>query len=311
MSASQYAQGGEQSRTTGLLDKKVANHPHILWETVDLLKKNCWRKTPLPPFDFRKDNMKNKGFHNFLLSDYDRMIDWKKRLEKEMPLLDKLFREAKVERALDIGSATGEHCIALAEKGYNVIGIEPNYEMLRIARKKGKRKKGKIKFFKGQFSNFDELIRVKVDALICLGNTLAHHPDYKSLNSTLRKFFSILKEKGLLIFQVINADSMPLGSHRYQPTRYWKDQLGEKIIIRRYSRYERNFTELSALRLSKEKDKWEMEETLQKLLAFESKRLLYLIKKAGFVSIKFHSDYDLTPFHSRKSESLLAVCEKP
>jgi glycine/sarcosine N-methyltransferase len=254
--------------------------------------------------------MKNKEFHNFLLNDYDRMINWKKRLEKEMPLLDKLFREAKVERVLDIGSATGEHSIALAEKGYDVIGIEPNFKMLQAARKKGKRKKGKAKFFKGGFPDFNKLIKVKVDALICLGNTLAHHPDYKSLNSTLRKFFPILREKGLLIFQGINADSIPLGSHRYQPTRYWKDQFGEKIIIRRYSRYERNFTELSALRLSKEKDKWEMEETQQKLLAFESKRLLCLLKKAGFVSIKFYSDYDLTPFHSRKSESLLAVCEK-
>ena len=254
--------------------------------------------------------MKTNEFYNFLLNDYDRMIDWGKRLEKEIPLLDKLFQEAKVKKVLDIGSATGEHCIALAEKGYNVIGIEPNYEMLRMAREKGKRKKGKIKFFKGGFSNFNKLIKVKVDALICLGNTLAHHPDYRSLNLTLKKFYSVLKEKGLLIFQVINADSIPLGSHRYQPTGYWKDQFGERIIIRRYQRYEKNFTELSALRLSKEKDKWEMEETQQKLLAFESKRLLYLLKKAGFVSIKFYSDCDLTPFHSQKSESLLAVCEK-
>ena len=272
---------------------------------VDLL-----RRTPLPPFDFRKDKMKNNEFYNLLLNDYDRMIDWGKRLGKEMPLLDRLFREAKVKKVLDIGSATGEHCIALAERGYEVIGIEPNFQMLQIANKKAKEKNLHIKFLKGEFSNFNKVIRGKVDALICLGNTLAHHSDYRSLNFTLKKFYLVLRQKGLLILQVINAASIPLGSHRYQPTRYWKDQFGEKIIIRRYQRYERNFTELSALRLSKEKDKWQMEKAEQKLLAFESKRLLYLLKKAGSVSIKFYSDYDLTPFHSRKSESLLAICEK-
>jgi SAM-dependent methyltransferase len=272
---------------------------------VDLL-----RRTPLPPFDFRKDKMKNNEFYNFLLNDYDRMIDRGKRLEKEIPLLDRLFREAKVKKVLDIGSATGEHCIALAERGYEVIGIEPNYKMLQVAKKKVKNKNLKIKFLKGEFSNFDKLVKEKVDALICLGNTLAHHSDYRSLNFTLKKFYLVLRQKGLLILQVINADSIPLGSHRYQPLRHWEDGFSEKLFIRQYKRYEKDFTELSLLRLSKEKDKWKMEETQQKLLAFESKRLFSLLKKAGFVSIKFYSDYDLTPFHSRKSESLLAICEK-
>src|SRR5208283_284704 len=68
-------------------------------------------------------------------SHYDAVINWKKRLAREMPLLDELARQAGG-RVLVPACGTGGHVVALAQHGFNVLGFDADAGMLEFTRRR-------------------------------------------------------------------------------------------------------------------------------------------------------------------------------
>ena len=77
-----------------------------------------------------------EGYHDWQAKHYDIITDWTKRLKNEIPDLVSVFKKNKVQDVIDIGYGTGEHDIALAREGFNVLGIESSRLMHREANDK-------------------------------------------------------------------------------------------------------------------------------------------------------------------------------
>src|SRR5581483_9240495 len=73
--------------------------------------------------------LEDEEYHDWLSHHYDYVIKWNERLPKEINELDAIFSKLKVKRIIDILAGTGEHSIALAQKGYQVIGLESSNQM--------------------------------------------------------------------------------------------------------------------------------------------------------------------------------------
>ena len=60
---------------------------------------------------------------------YDVVIDWKKRLARELPLLTDLARQGDG-KVLVPACGTGGHVVALAEQGFEVLGFDADADMV-------------------------------------------------------------------------------------------------------------------------------------------------------------------------------------
>lgn len=72
---------------------------------------------------------------NYLAEYYDAVINWERRLGRELPLLDKLARGAGG-RVLVPGCGTGGHLAALARRGFRVLGLDVDQDMLAFAQER-------------------------------------------------------------------------------------------------------------------------------------------------------------------------------
>lgn len=120
-------------------------------------------------------------YNDWISKHYDFATDWQSRLKAEIPALIKIFKESKVSRILDIGCATGEHALALARSGFQVVGLEKSKLMHLILKRKWrslpKDIQGKVSFVLGDCVSSLKDINESFDAAIFMGNTLADLPD--------------------------------------------------------------------------------------------------------------------------------------
>lgn len=94
---------------------------------------------------------------------------------------------------LDIGAGTGDFLKVLKEKGWQVYGMEPNKNAVKLASEKGIELKSTLDDFNGK--QFD---------VITLWHVLEHIPN---LNETILKLSNLVKPNGTLIIAVPNFKS--------------------------------------------------------------------------------------------------------
>jgi SAM-dependent methyltransferase len=138
-------------------------------------------------------------------------------------------------RLLDAGCATGGYALALADRGYEVTGIDLSPEMIREALAKSRlwaqaqRAGGSLEragprpplFFVSDMMNldgpaFDE--SKPFDGVICLGNTLAHLLSAAELGAALGEMARVLAPGGAAILQTVNYDRLAAtGEMKFPP----------------------------------------------------------------------------------------------
>jgi len=126
---------------------------------------------------------------------YDK-IHQRKDYEKEVDFLEKVFRKhgLKVRDILDVACGTGAHAALLVKRGYDVVGVDLNEEMLEIARRKVRN----ATFVKGDMRDL-KLDRT-FDAVICMFNSVAYNQTVSQLRKTLSGFRKHLKARGIVVF---------------------------------------------------------------------------------------------------------------
>ena len=72
--------------------------------------------------------------YDALSDDYDRFVNWEKRLAHEMPFIERTLRRADARRVIDVACGTGMHAIELAQRGYEVVGADLSAPMIERAR---------------------------------------------------------------------------------------------------------------------------------------------------------------------------------
>lgn len=150
-----------------------------------------------------------EGFYDWIARHYDLIINWGKRLPKEIPELIKLFKKEKLKKILDVGSGTGEHSIAIAQKRFEVTGVDKSSLMHQISEakkeKKSKEIKEKLTFING---NYGEILRTLkgFDIALFLGNFLPHV--LLEDKNILKETAEALNPKSFIVIQVINFEKI-------------------------------------------------------------------------------------------------------
>lgn len=136
-----------------------------------------------------------KALFQRLAKYYDKIYKWKE-YQKEVEFIESLFKKfrGKVKHILDVACGTGNHAALLKERGYSILGVDINEEMLEIARQKVK----DVEFIEGDMRQLK--IGKKFDAVLCLFSSIAYNPSYGELEQTLKNFYYHLKEDGILVF---------------------------------------------------------------------------------------------------------------
>lgn len=126
---------------------------------------------------------------------YDVFVDWKGRLDREMPGIAKRLREAGARRVLDAGCGTGRHVAALLREGFDAHGADVSEEMLAQA-----------KTLTGAPSRFHlwrmgdpppaPLLATPFDAVLCLGNVW---PQITEPDATLAAIRRLLRPGGIVL----------------------------------------------------------------------------------------------------------------
>ena len=116
-------------------------------------------------------------------------------------------------RALDVGAGTGRYALKLARRGFQVTAIDPNPEMLAVARRSAENERLGIEFLEA-----DLLDGLPVDAglfdLVVCALVLCHVPD---LNGAARDFHRALKSGSLLLITDFHPHTIATGMRTQLP----------------------------------------------------------------------------------------------
>ncbi len=265
----------------------------------------------------------DEQFHDWLSRRFDFIIDQKTRLSKEIPDLVNLFKKEKVKRVLDIGSGTGVHSIALAEKGFIVVGIDGSKRMNFVASEKLKKLpasvRKRVQFINSEYKNLDKLLIEKFDAVIFMGSILAHNPDPERV---LKEVNKVLSKKAVIVCQIANYDKIIKIDNRFYDFNIRKSSLSgerEQAFLRFFDPSEGGFLTYNVSVFARGKNRWSFKGMHAMPISNLNKdKLEKLFKKINFPHATFYGEeegyyYDFLfrkPFKPSQSDALVAVAKR-
>lgn len=140
--------------------------------------------------------------------DYDRFVDWKKRLDREAPFFRLLFSEHETRSVIDVGCGTGRHAVLFASWGMDVTGVDPDPTMLAKAREHAAETRSSTRFLEGGFGGVAALGLAKADAVTCTGNALPHVEGLEGLRAAIRDFAAVVRPGGVVVLSLLNHDRL-------------------------------------------------------------------------------------------------------
>ncbi len=206
---------------------------------------------------------------------------------------------------LEVGSATGNLTRALAEKGYRVVGIDLEKNMVKRAEEENLFPG--LKYYQMDMLKIDEAFkRDEFCGIVCLGNTLVHLPSREKVGCFLGKAKKNLAPKGLIFIQIVNYDRVLKKKIKQLP-----EIENEKIKFQRFYEFSPSKSHVLFKTRLLVKDENKMYEQKVKLLALKKEELDYLLKQAGFSQIEFFGDFKMNPHNEESPATVVrATSEK-
>lgn len=139
--------------------------------------------------------------YSFFAEYYDRLqsdIDYVKIRDILLRLFEKYDRVPKL--VLDVACGTGKLSCLLAEKGIEVIGADPSYEMLSAARERALNMGIDLLLLCQSAEELD--LYGTVDGAVCCLDSINHITDQKELARSFKKISLFLEPERLFIFDV-------------------------------------------------------------------------------------------------------------
>ena len=121
---------------------------------------------------------------------------------QQLNFLEMIEDLSKDERILDIGCATGNLTSLIYQKTQEVIGIDLDEDLLKIA----KDKNPSITFLNKNMLDLETFKDESFNRVISFGNTLVHLNSLEEVRSFFQKVYQVLKPNGFFTVQIINYD---------------------------------------------------------------------------------------------------------
>jgi len=124
-------------------------------------------------------------------------------LEREVGFIEDALGCDKGATVLDLGCGPGEQAVALASRGYEVIGVDLSLAMLARASDEAAEKGQRINFLQGDMRDltFDEAF----DGIYCFNTTFGYFDDGKNAE-VIQKIHKALRRGGRFLLDVVNRD---------------------------------------------------------------------------------------------------------
>lgn len=250
-------------------------------------------------------------------SDYDRFVNWQNRLAAEMPFIERLLASyGRGARVLDTATGTGMHAIALARQGFSAAGADLSTGMIERARSNAQRLDAAVDF---KVAGFGELERVfgaqSFDAVLCLGNSLPHLLDPRTLLAALRDFAAVLRPGGLLLVQSRNFDAVMASQERWMEPQSHREQgpagVEEWVFLRFYDYLADGLINFNILTLKRTGEApWQQTVSSTRLYPLREGDLTGVLKAAGFTGVELYGSMAGDPFMAEQSGNLVTAARK-
>jgi len=251
---------------------------------------------------------------------YDRFVNWQSRLAYEMPFLEQnllglaegLRRKPRV---LDTACGTGQHAIALAERGYPSAGADLVVEMIAQAQRNAIRAGVDVPFKAAGFGELREAYQDSAlfpfDGLLCLGNSLPHLLTEQDLEDALCDFSACLRPDGLLLIQNRNFDAAMARRERWMEPQSHREGDSEWIFLRFYDYLPDGLIQFNVITLhSGSGEGWQQEISSTFLRPLYEEGLLQALQDAGFKDMVCYGDMTGASFNTETSGNLIITARR-
>jgi len=249
------------------------------------------------------------GLWENLSADYDRFVDWPARLKREMPTLERVLQEHQARRVLDVACGTGHHAIALAQRGYEVLGVDASAGMIDRARENAEAAGVTAGFEEASFGALGTGVSQPFHAVLCLGNSLPSLLSEEALLGALADMAGVLVPGGVLFVQNLNYDRVWPRRERFLPLESFRQGEEEWLFLRFVDFHQRTLT-FNMVVQHKEDHLWSYTADSTELRPIFEDDLLRLLERAGFVNSGLYGDYALHAYERDSSGDLIVMTEK-
>jgi len=247
---------------------------------------------------------------------YDCVIPWPQRLAREMPLLEEIARQAGG-RVLVPACGTGAHVVALAERGFDVLGFDIDEDALALAEEKIDSATARITTSGGKAKlKLLDMARAHelgptFDAALCLGNALPGLAEPGQLLAALCGVAGALRHGGIFFTQNLNYDRRWREKSRFFPV-LAGETAEEEVLLVKFAEYEAESIDFHAMFLARPKTggAWQSHIRTSRQLPLFRTRLIEILSDAGLSKFECWGDYVKSPFDEEKSTDLIIVGEK-
>ncbi len=245
------------------------------------------------------------AFYDGIAPDYDVMTNFQKRFVQEKPFFNLMVQKYGITTALDAGAGTGFHSLLLAQLGVKVTSADISPEMLKRVKAHSREMNLDLKAVRSDFRNLQEEIPGTFDAVISMGNSLAHVLSREELRTVFQNFMLKLNAGGILFLQLLNYEKILARRETIQSA---KEMNG--ITFVRYYEFCDPLLKFNILRL--EKRNGTVEHTLHTTLLrpIVKDEIISSLADVGFVKIKTAGSISMDEFQPMKSKDLVVLAKK-
>jgi glycine/sarcosine N-methyltransferase len=253
--------------------------------------------------------MNDTPLYDAFSRDYDRFVNWRRRLRHDLPFLTGELERAEAQRVLDVACGTGWHSIALSQRGYEVVGSDISAKMIERARENAAREGALIRFVRAGFGQIAKHVDESVGGLLCMGNSLPHVSDVHALREALLDFSAVLRPCGVLIIQQRNFDKVWSERQRFMPLEAHREDSGEWLFFRFYDFKEGTIT-FNMVTMRRDEGAWDYQVESTELWPILRDHLVEQLEVIGFSNITCYGNLRYLPFDPDRSGNLVVVARR-